>query len=346
MKSLDTILQDYYFNKKYYVNANALLKLVKPICEKYEVLVNKQLIQQWLDDNSVDQQMQTVQPPIKKNYLPYFTEYHNSYMIDLTFLPRYKKYNKQYYVLFTAININTRVAYAYYSKDKTADTIIKMAQMWKRDCPIIDFIYCDEGSEFNNKKFMKWAYLSIGVQEIKMFNSGQDKNALCILNRFHLNLKKKLLKHFALTKSYNWVDSIDEIVSAINNTYNSGIHNEPNNTLESDQIFNAMQKAEPILDLPQPFALGDKVRVRINKKHFDKKSDIQNYTSSIYIITKINSSTIRLSDMDGEPIAKLFKTSDIIKAKGKNTDFDEITGEVQNDNQVTNRVNRELRNLS
>lgn len=345
MKTLDIILSDYYFNKKYYVNASALLKLVKPICKKNDIVVNTSLIQEWLDNNSADQQMQTVQP-VKENYLPYYTEYHNSYMIDLTFLPRYKKYNKQFYVLFTAININSRVAYVYYSKDKTADAIIKMAQMWKRECPIIDFIYCDLGSEFNNKKFLKWAYLSIGVQKIKFFNSGQDKNALCILNRFHLNLKKKLLKHFALTQSYNWIDSIDDIVSAINNTYNSGIHNEPYNTRESDQILAAMLKSEPILDLPQPFIVGDKVRVRINKKHFDKKSDIQNYTSQIYIITKLNNATLRLSDMDGEAIDKLFKKSDVIKAKGKSSNFDEITGEVQDENRNTNRVSRELRNLS
>jgi hypothetical protein len=41
-----------------------------------------------------------------------------SFQLDLTFFPRYRKYNNGFYVLFTAININSRFAYAYYGKNK------------------------------------------------------------------------------------------------------------------------------------------------------------------------------------------------------------------------------------
>ena len=45
---------------------------------------------------------------------PIYSETNYSFQINSNFFPRYKKQNNGYDVLFTAININTRFAYAYY----------------------------------------------------------------------------------------------------------------------------------------------------------------------------------------------------------------------------------------
>lgn len=45
--------------------------------------------------------------PVKvgnNNYLPIYSDAEYAFQIDLTFFPRYKKQNKNYEVLFTAIN--------------------------------------------------------------------------------------------------------------------------------------------------------------------------------------------------------------------------------------------------
>lgn len=343
METLDNILHEYYFNKKFYVNSKSLYKIVKPICINNKIPCTIEKIQDWLDLNSYDQIIRNVEPIKKANYLPYFSITHDTYMIDLTFLPKYKKYNEQYYILFTAINVNTRMAYVYASKNKSASTIIDLCKLWKNDCQTINIIICDQGSEFINTQFKQWAYNN-NVVEIHDYNTEKNKNALCILNRFHLNLKHKLLKHFMITKSYRWLDAIGDIVYAINNTYNSGINGIPSSISESRQIYNAAAKRTPLLNLPQPFKIGDNVRIRINKRHFDKKSDIQNYTSAIYTIVKINTTTVRVAK-DGEEIDKLFKLSDLIAAKGVSSDFDDITGNMQHSDTQQNRTNRELRNL-
>jgi hypothetical protein len=46
-----------------------------------------------------------------EEYKQIYDEDHFSFQIDLTFLPQYKTTNKNNYVLFTAININSRYAY-------------------------------------------------------------------------------------------------------------------------------------------------------------------------------------------------------------------------------------------
>ena len=63
--------------------------------------------------------------------------------------PRFKKQNSGFYVLYTAININTRFAYAYFSKDKESKTILDMLKK-QEEKTIINSITCDEGTEFKN----------------------------------------------------------------------------------------------------------------------------------------------------------------------------------------------------
>ena len=49
-------------------------------------------------------------------------------------MPRYKIQNNGYYVIFTAINVNSRYAYAYYANDKTEESIIEMFDKWLQNC--------------------------------------------------------------------------------------------------------------------------------------------------------------------------------------------------------------------
>jgi hypothetical protein len=64
--------------------------------------------------------------PVKKiEFKPIYAEQPYSFQIDLTIFPRHKKQNSEYFALFTAINIYTRFAYVYYSKDKEITTILK-----------------------------------------------------------------------------------------------------------------------------------------------------------------------------------------------------------------------------
>ena len=102
----------------------------------------------WLKGQSTQQQ--TTQTIKRKEYKPIYSEDYYSYQIDFTFLNKYKNSNDGIYVLFTAININSRYAYAYYGKNKETTTILKFLEQFKKESKEIHTITTDLGSEFTN----------------------------------------------------------------------------------------------------------------------------------------------------------------------------------------------------
>ena len=115
--------------------------------------ITMKFVKEWLSNQ---QSAQMNNKPVKKNeFKPIYAEQPYSFQIDLTFFPRYKKQNSEYYVLFTAININTRFGYAYYAKDKEMTTILKFIKDMEKKTEI-NVIETDKGSEFNNSEFKKF----------------------------------------------------------------------------------------------------------------------------------------------------------------------------------------------
>jgi len=114
-------------------------------------LIKKEDVSKWLKQQDTHQQT-TIKKVEKIKFKPIYSEGHYDFQIDLTFFPRYKYENKKYYVLFTAININSRYAYAYYAKNKEVDSIIKMLDDWLKNALIIENITSDK---VQNSQIMK-----------------------------------------------------------------------------------------------------------------------------------------------------------------------------------------------
>jgi len=118
--------------------------------------IKKDDVREWLKRQSVSQQTQAPTKFKKKEFKPIYSDDIYSYQLDLTFLPKYKYENDKKYILFTAININSRYAYAYYSKNKKAESIIKMLDKFLDNAGVINTITCDMGSEYTNDEVKAW----------------------------------------------------------------------------------------------------------------------------------------------------------------------------------------------
>ena len=222
----------------------------------------------------------------KKEYLPITSDSIYSFQIDLTFLPKYKSSNKNYSVLFTAINIISRFAYCYYSKDKKGSTILNFLKEMNK-LTKIEFITCDEGTEFNNKEFIKYCE----ENNIKIFFVKDDSNKLSKINRFHRTLKENIMKLFVVNKNVNWIKYIDDIIKNYNNTENRMIKTTPqeaeNNIYKmTDIIYEDKEITQKIKNEEKEFNIGDYCRIKIKRKNFDKTP--QNYSDEIYYIEKVN----------------------------------------------------------
>ena len=143
------LLHNLYHTNKNYVGVEELYRIAKI----QHPSIKKPFVKDWLLKQQAYQLNTRDDIAKKKEYLPIYTETPYSFQVDLTFFPKYKKQNDNYYVLFTAININTRFAYAYYGKDKSMKTIMDMLKQMEQKA-VINAIYCDEGTEFNNKEFL------------------------------------------------------------------------------------------------------------------------------------------------------------------------------------------------
>lgn len=293
--------------------------------------ITKQEVKDWLKEQSTHQQT-TVKKVGNKNFKPIYSDDMYSFQMDLTFLPKYKSANDKYYIIFTAININSRYVYAYYAKDKKTDTIISMLDLFLKNAGIIHSITCDSGSEFISHEAEKW----FNDNNIKIFLVVKESHKLGIINRFHRTLKDKLLKYFTANNSVRWIDTIDKIIYNYNHTINKGIGFTPTEAskgfIQSIIINNAIDKTNGIKD--DDIKVGDKCRVENKKELFDK---LQNkYSNEVYTIVKIKKNSVVL-DND-----KTVKKSDIIIVK--NIDYEVVQSvkkEVEKKHKIKNKLDKE-----
>ena len=172
------ILDDLYYKQHNYDTVDNLYKKAK----LKDNNVKRDDVKNWLKKQQVQQI--TAVPTGKKSFLPIYSETPYSFQLDLTFFPRYKKQNNDNYILFTAINVNTRFAYAYYGKDKEMETVLEWIKQMEKET-VINTITCDEGSEFTNYEFQKFCL----EKNIVLFFVKEDSHKLGIMNRFHRTLK-------------------------------------------------------------------------------------------------------------------------------------------------------------
>ena len=291
----DELLERIYYKDKNFDGANELYRKARMTNKN----IKKHFILEWLRKQEPAQR--TAKRIIsKKDFLPIYNEAPNAYQIDLTFFDRYTKQNKGYNTLFTAINTNTRFVYAYPSKNKSMDEIIKIIRDMIKKTEI-DSITCDKGLEFNNINFRNFCE----NEEIELYLVKGDSHKLGIINRFHRTLKEKLTKNFIATDSVNWIDVIDEIIKNYNNSYNRGIETTPNNINGFKEIENIEKFKNKTDELKSRdnYNVGDSIRLLEDKKLFQDKM-IPKYSKEVYKILKVNKNNIKIMKDDEEVIIK------------------------------------------
>ena len=287
----DELLNHLYHVKKNYGGAKQLYDKAKIQHPK----ITFKIVDKWLKDQA---SYQLNKEDVKqKQFLPIYSDIPNNYQIDLTFFPRYKKENKGYWVLFTAININTRYSYAYYGKDKEKQTILDMLKLMHGKTEI-NAITCDEGKEFNNKIFLEYC----DKNDIVIYFVKDDSHKLGIINRFHRTIKDKLKYYFSDDDTLNWVSVIDDIIKNYNETVNRGIGYKPKDVtaaIENDIINKKKAQTGEVSEKVFPeFKIGDKVRILRKEKLFEDKL-MTKYHDMIFTVIKVYNNSLDVVAEDG-----------------------------------------------
>jgi transposase InsO family protein len=238
---------------------------------------------------------------------------------DLCDMQSLKKHNKGYAYILTVIDVLSKFAWAEPVKDKSPATVAKAFKKvlevsgrkpWR--------LYTDKGWEFRGRPFQKL----LDENYIQYLSSESPDVKASVAERFNRTLKSRLWKHFTTTKSYNYLDCLQDIVTSYNNNYHSSIKRKPvevdrTNETEVRRILygSPVQLDPPRKPVKFRFSVGDKVRIAKHKGVFEK-GYLPNFTEEIFTIKYRLASdppTYKIEDSGGEDISGVFYEPELVK---------------------------------
>ena len=325
-RKIDSVLENLYYNPKTgYIGTQALLQKASEI----QPNIKRKDVKEWMDKQQVRQLNKS--SGLKPKYMPIFSSQGESYQIDLTFLPKFKKQNHGYDIMMTCININTRKGYAYMAKNKEQNTIVDLLEKLYEDTnKRIHTINSDNGTEFLNRKVQKF-FDEHDITHITC--DAGDKFKMGKIERFNRTVKQRIENHFLATNSVVWYDVLDDILQNYNNTYHSAIKMKPNNVgiEEEKQIVDeALEKVSDILSSQQ--MLTSPVRIRLKKEIFDKGTQlwsedlydiVDNTLMGRYLVKKVGGrvplkKTFRYEELQSvNPVVQTYQGVSDIGVRGK-----------------------------
>ena len=153
----------------------------------------------------------------------YSTFKDNIWGVDLVDMQLLSKYNKRIRFLLCVIEIFSKYAWVVPLKDKKGISIAKAFQIiLKQSNRKPNKICADKGSEFYNVYFKKW----LRDNNIIMYST-YNKGKSVVAERFIKTLKGKIYKYMTSISKNVYIDKLDDIVDAYNNTYHTTIKMKP-----------------------------------------------------------------------------------------------------------------------
>lgn len=248
---------------------------------------------------------------LKKFYIPITAPSIGYFQMDLLDMSNIasKKGNKNMRYALVIIDIYSRYGWLFPLKFKTAERVAEVLKLWIKQLevegkPIIS-IQSDPGSEFLG--VVEKLFKKKGIRHT--FSDVGDHNSQGIVERWNRTLRMFFRKVFVETGKLIWLPFAKDVVKIYNyKKKHSGIKAKPADVWNGK--IRPFIKSRPVDDL----VVGDKVRVIIKKKIFDKKSFIQGYSKTVYKVLGKDGNKYTLEGKNGRYSRwQLLKTQSDIK---------------------------------
>ena len=275
--------------------------------------------------------MKTINPDVTKNQVSEFLKSKPSYylhkttrkpgkyrktlvfglrelwQIDLLDLQKFSRQNKGYRYICVIIDCFSKYVWLKPIKKKTGLTIVKaLALLLMTERPKL--IQADQGTEFFNKNVAKMLQ-AFGP---KLYHTFSDKKA-SIVERVQRTIRMRMGRMFTENGNKNWVDHIDDIAEAYNNSFHRSIKMKPADVTDQDTDTILKRLFPPTPRKKAKFKLSDKVRIK-RKKEFMEKEYTPKWSEEIYHIKGVNQTnpfTYKLVDSSGTKIKGSFYTEEL-----------------------------------
>lgn len=295
----DIIRQVYYDPKTGFTSLNKFYRTVK---EK-NPRITLQQVKSFLDKQETYQVNREDKKP-KTFTSIYAPKPFYNFQIDIIIYDRFEIDNYKY--ILCVVDTYSRYAVCKALTNRENPTIVKtIDDIFKEMGGVPERVNCD--NEFNTTLINNfWKKNNIRVY----YSDPEEINKNSIVERFNRTLITLLQKFRTATQGRRkWYKYLSDLADNYNNNIHSTIKEKPK------EVFDGKVKSRQIINVVDytPFENGEKVRIRIIKKVFDKGSEI-NYSNEVYTVRRKEGNKYFLKDEDGNDLSKGYKPYELRRA--------------------------------
>ena len=309
----DYLLNELYLNTKSSVAFTSPLALYRVAKRKIPSLTLAE-VKTWLQQNDTYTLHRPVSYRFKRN--PVLVDgIDDQWQADLVDISSIARFNKGFRYLLTCIDVFSKFAWVVPLRDKTGNTLVTAFQSILNLGRRPQKLQTDKGTEFLNSSFQQL----LKRKRIHFFTTNSEMKA-SIVERFNRSLKTRMWKYFTANNTHVYLDVLQDLVSAYNNSYHRSIGREPIsvNLLNVGQVRRKLYgNLWRIPSKKFKFKIGDQVRISKSRRTF-KKGYLPNWTEEIFTISKIiprSPLVYGIKDYHGEELQGVFYAEELQKVR-------------------------------
>ena len=165
-------------------------------------------------------------------------------------------------------------------------------------------IWSDDGTEFFNSQVQSLLHKN-GITLYSTFNEPKAS----IAERFIRTLRRKMEIHYIVTQSTVWYNQLQSMIDEYNSDFHRTIGMSPDEAIKIEnynKVYDKQySKSKVKLDKKALLEVGDKVRISLHKRHFEKGATA-NWSEEIFEIVDVldnyNPVVYKLKDLADEEI--------------------------------------------
>ena len=225
--------------------------------------------------------------------------------MDLMVVEKYSKQNKNYKYILVVLDIFSRFAWGRPLKSKTGREVTDaLSDIFTKCDRKPSRIWSDDGTEFFNSQ-VQGLLRKNGITLYSTFNEPKAS----IAERFIRTLRRKMEMHYIITQSTVWYNVLQNMIDEYNSDFHRSIGMSPNEAIEMEnfsKVFYKQYSKSKIKASKKPLLeVGDKVRISLHKRHFEKGATA-NWSEEIFEIVEViknyNPVVYKLKDLADEDI--------------------------------------------
>ena len=207
--------------------------------------------------------------------------------MDLMDVRKYSKQNKNYKYILVVLDIFSRFAWARPVKAKTGREVTDaLRDIFTKSGRKPSRIWSDDGKEFFNHLMVQGL---LRKNDITLYSSFNEPKA-SIAERFIRTLRRKMEMHYIITQQTVWYKALQDMIDEYNSDFHRSIGMTPNEAIKPEnyaKVFDRQYTQTKVdLDKKPLLAVGDRVRISLHKRHFEKGSTA-NWSEEVFEIVEV-----------------------------------------------------------